>query len=120
MFEIDKIGFSERLQLVMAQKKMKQKDLASLLGVSENSMSAYKKGEAIPGTEKLASLSEELRVSLDWLLFGEGDMERGKGVAVIDPIAYRLEVTARLFSELGASKDETREALKLALKGAGA
>lgn len=59
--------FSVRLKSALGQKKMKQSDLASAIGVSTANISNYVRGKAFPPIDTLVEIAERLEVSLDEL-----------------------------------------------------
>ncbi len=58
----------QRINTVLADKNIKQKDLASALGVTDNTISYFVSGKRIPNTEQIIKISEFLNVSSDYLL----------------------------------------------------
>ena len=50
---------------------MKQKDFARQLGISQGQLSRYEKGKSEIGAEVLLRTSQELKVSIEWLLTGK-------------------------------------------------
>lgn len=61
--------FGERLKSLREDNDEKQKDIAKLLFVSANMISAYELGKHFPKNEKsLITLAEHFSVSLDYLL----------------------------------------------------
>ena len=63
-------SFGGRLRSVCEKKGLNQKELADLIGVSKNTISAYITGGQLPNGEKLIALAGAIQVSLDWLLLG--------------------------------------------------
>jgi len=49
----------------------KQKDFARQLGISQGQLSRYEKGKSEIGAEVLLRTSQELKVSIEWLLTGK-------------------------------------------------
>lgn len=74
------VGVGKRLILVRGQLGLKQKQLAADLGLSSSYLSDIEKGKSNPGFNFLMRLYRKYRVSLDWLLFDEGDMFCGIGL----------------------------------------
>ena len=64
--------FATRLRNLMAETKEKskitQEELATILGVTRQSVSQYMDGSVVPSTEKLYLISEYFNVSIDYLL----------------------------------------------------
>ena len=61
-----KIG--TRINTLLADKGMKQKDLAKELGVTDNTVSYYASGERTPNIEQLIKICEIFDVSSDYIL----------------------------------------------------
>lgn len=57
-----------------AKSKIKQDDLAKVLGIARQTISQYMDGSALPNTEKLYLISEYFNVSIDYLL-GKTDIK---------------------------------------------
>ena len=55
------------------QKKMKQKDIAILLGVSNRAVSKWESGKSYPNMEHIAELAKIFGVSVDYIMRGEID-----------------------------------------------
>ncbi len=68
--------FGERLKALREDNDEKQRDIANILFVSANMISAYELGKHFPKDEKaLISLAEHFDVSLDYLL-GHSDIPK--------------------------------------------
>lgn len=61
-----KIG--QRINAALAASNMKQKDLAKILGVTDNTISYYCRGARTPKLEQLAQIAKTLNVTTDYLL----------------------------------------------------
>ncbi len=57
-----------RLNTVLAMRNVKQKDLAKHLGIQDNAVSYFCKGDRTPNTAQLAEICDYLEVSADYLL----------------------------------------------------
>lgn len=60
--------FSERLALLMKQRKISQKELAQKAGVTESAMSYYVKGVRTPRSNVLIRIAKALNITTDYLL----------------------------------------------------
>jgi len=69
-------GISERIRRVLAEERMKQKDLASLLSTSAQTVNNWIKRDSI-SREAAQQIADKLGYSLDWLLNGKGPMKVG-------------------------------------------
>lgn len=65
------MSFAENLRRARKTKGMSQEELAALLGVSRQAVSKWEQGTGYPETEKLKTISNNLNVSLDYLLDNE-------------------------------------------------
>lgn len=66
------LGFAKRLKEIMKERRLKQKDIAVLAGVSPAAVSGWMKGKvAVPEAGILKRLAKALSVSPFWLLYGE-------------------------------------------------
>ncbi len=73
------MSFADNLQSIRKERQLSQEDLAEKIGVSRQAVSKWEQGSGYPETEKLLVLSQELNVSLDYLMLGEaGNMEDNK------------------------------------------
>ncbi len=78
------MNFGERLKSLREDNDEKQKDIAKLLFVSANMISAYELGKHFPKNEKsLITLAEHFNVSLDYLL-GYSNVPKYEDIKIID------------------------------------
>lgn len=61
-------NFSVRVRELRLAKKMKQKDVAALLGISERQYQRYEGGRQTTTLENLIALADYFGVSLDYLV----------------------------------------------------
>lgn len=61
-------GIAERMAEIISDRKMTQKDLASLSGVTESAISHYLKGDRIPRGATLIKIAKALNITTDYLL----------------------------------------------------
>jgi len=88
----DVFGIAGRLQQVLAHAGLSQTELARRLGLSAGYVSEVVRGIKRPGTEFFIGIRRELKVSIDWLLSGEGAMVGGVGIRHELLRAIRLQV----------------------------
>lgn len=62
--------FSQRLHELMLQNGYTQRELASVIGVTESAMSRYLKGDREPKIDTIANLATALNTTSDYLIFG--------------------------------------------------
>ena len=74
--------FAKRFDDILYEKRMTAADISKKTGISEASMSKYRKGIHIPQGQNLKSIADALNVSVDYLLGSDGSMttEEMKGV----------------------------------------
>lgn len=65
------MSFADNLQAIRKENHLSQEELAEMIGVSRQAISKWEQGSGYPETEKLLVLSQELNVSLDYLMLGE-------------------------------------------------
>ncbi len=65
------MSFADNLQSIRKERQLSQEELAERIGVSRQAVSKWEQGSGYPETEKLLVLSQELNVSLDYLMLGE-------------------------------------------------
>jgi transcriptional regulator with XRE-family HTH domain len=64
----------ERIRTIIQAKGLKQRELASLIGVSPNYMSEIISGKKDPSDLVLNLISDRCAINLDWLTEGKGEM----------------------------------------------
>lgn len=80
-----------RIQKLMKDNELTQRELASMVGVTEAAMSRYLKDEREPKSEIIANIATALGTTIDYLVTGENDNNSFENI-------YRL--VARSSSEL--------------------
>ena len=93
-------GFSENISHLRREKKMSQRTVANLLGISQALLSHYENGLREPGLEFVVSLAKLYEVSCDYLL---GTTKAPQPSALLaksdyDDIAKQLDFLARQLS----------------------
>ena len=96
--------FSERLQQVLAQKEITQKELASRAGVTESAISYYMKGQRTPSGDVLTRIAIALDTTTDYLL---GNSSNSTPPAEND----RLQFLQRKLGELDEERLEKAETM---------
>lgn len=66
--EHNKKMIGKRLNALLAVKDLKQKDIADLLGVTENTVSYYVTGARCPNTDRIIAIAKNWNISADYLL----------------------------------------------------
>ena len=76
---MDTIG--DRMKYLRKGKNLTQKKVAGLIDeVSQSTLARIELGIANPSAKDIMNICKFFNVSIDWLLTGEGDMNRGKGL----------------------------------------
>lgn len=84
--------FGKNLKRILKEKKLKQKDLARKLGVAEQQISLYTRGDILPSTSRIFMMSKILRVNV-------GDFFVDDEIAAYITTGRKIE-TQPLYSEL--------------------
>ena len=63
--------FGERMKQFRLRRKLSQTQMGKLLDVHYIQIGRYESGKAIPSVDTLVWMSKKLKVSVDYLLFGE-------------------------------------------------
>lgn len=90
-----KIGF--RIATAIAIRDVKQKDLASALGVTDNTISYFCSGTRTPKTEQIITIAKYLNVSADYLL---GLSDESHSDATIQMIHSKTGLTSEAIFKL--------------------
>mgnify|MGYP001147740298 CR=1 FL=1 len=61
-------NYSERLKELRTSRRLYQRELAELLGISIRGYQCYETGEHEPGVKKLIALADYYNVSIDYLV----------------------------------------------------
>lgn len=121
------MSINKRIESVMYHFRKSGTELAKDLGITKSTITRTLKGETMPSSKLLIPLGERLGVSIDWLLFGEGDMlrngdksiahspkdlEKGKGKQSENEKMELLEQQIKLLQKSIVDKEEIIELLK--------
>ena len=80
------MSVGRRLREVIQSKGMSLTDFSKRSGIQYRTLQDYVADKILPGSESLVKVHEELRVSLNWLLTGEGQVylyQEGSEIGVI-------------------------------------
>jgi len=72
--EVKRRQIPARLRQVRGERS--QRGFAAEIGVFQQNINRYERGEALPGVDFLVTLALSEGISLDWFLLGEGPMRR--------------------------------------------
>lgn len=67
------MNLGQLLKLIRTTKGMTQKDMADLMGISQNYLSLIESNIKVPSADKLAAFAEALSISKDALVFVSSD-----------------------------------------------
>jgi len=101
------MSFFQRLEPYLAEKKLSQKDLADIAGVTPPSVFEWKNEGTMPRADTAIKIADYLHVSVKWLITGEED----------DDISNEEKELIFLFKQLDQNdKEEIVEVIRLKLK----
>ena len=89
----------ERLKELRKEKSLSQADLARILGVTRQSISAYEVGQAEPPTSKLILLAQILGTTVDYLL-GLDDAKKGSRKFIESFLESQIERLRKKYPDL--------------------
>lgn len=77
--QTQRVPFGSRLNIVLRAKKMRKKDLAEMISVSDSNVSKYLYEKTYPSLPALVQIAKTLNVSTDYLLgLTSGKIEESK------------------------------------------
>lgn len=88
-----------RIKELRAEKKVRQVDLAKHLGISQNTLSYWERGEYQPDNEMLTKIADYFNVSTDYLL-GRCDTRRPGDVAALSSVVPYDDLPPEAIKEL--------------------
>ncbi len=109
---------SQRIFMVLKQKRLKQKDLAAFTGISTSAISAWNKNNVNPAAENLSTIADFLGVSLNFLITGHEEQlavpeDINKLIvnySAVDEISKKLiQERAETLAELAAERAAEQE-----------
>lgn len=65
------VRFPEKLNRLMKDKRLKGKQIAEAIGVSDNAVSRWRNGQTFPRSIELMRLARLLGVTMEWLIEDE-------------------------------------------------
>lgn len=112
---------SQRIFMILKEKRLKQKDLSEYTGISTSAISAWNKNNLNPAADKLSIIADFLGVSLSFLITGKEEHESVsedisqliKNYNSVDEISKKLiqeraATLAELAVELAAEKEKVQ------------
>ena len=99
----------EIYQILLDEKGLKNADVARATGISNMTLSDWKRGKSVPKSDKMRKIAEYLNVSVDYLMTGK-DMEFAAEMAEIDVtlsnMSERMKEYALRLNNLPSDKQE--------------
>ena len=99
----------EIYQKLLDEKGLKNADVARATGISNMTLSDWKRGKSVPKSDKMRKIAEYLNVSADYLMTGK-DMEFAAEMAEIDVtlsnMSERMKEYALKLNNLPSDKQE--------------
>ena len=100
----------EIYQRLLDEKGLKNADVARATGISNMTLSDWKRGKSVPKSDKMRKIAEYLNVSVDYLMTGN-EMEFTAEMAEIDlelsQMKERIKLYALKMSKLSKSDQDT-------------
>ena len=63
-------------RLIELRGHQSRRSFAEVLGITESTLRNYEQGTSLPNSATLGDICKKLRISLDWLILGEGPKEK--------------------------------------------
>lgn len=112
----------EIYQILLDEKGLKNADVARATGISNMTLSDWKRGKSVPKADKMQKIAEYLNVSVDYLMTGN-EMEFTAEMAEIDLELSRMKERTKLYalklSKLSKSDQDTIMSLIDRMNGEG-
>lgn len=110
----------ERFRKIIKQKCGSQKKFCELTGINEKTLSSIFRRKSGPNYETLmAVISAFSDINVEWLMKGEGDMERkilDESIKITDSNEYLVKRFEEVINELRDIKDEVKKKDELIIK----
>ncbi|MEG0129056.1 helix-turn-helix domain-containing protein [Clostridium sp.] len=114
----------ELIQSLRKQRGMTQRDLASLLNVSDRAVSKWERGESYPEVTTLVKISDIFQVSTDELLKGPVNEESANKYKAYNTLRFQnraligfICIIVGIFSMLQYNRDSSYDMMKICLFG---
>lgn len=111
---------SSRLVRLAHELNIEHQELARIGGVSKATFSGYVAGSRLPRADTIANWVRGVSLNANWLLTGEGEIlltgSRPELASDPDPVVRRLQTVEAMMLRHGASPEEVRDALRMALR----
>jgi SOS-response transcriptional repressor LexA len=109
------MSFFERLEWLMSQNSLSQKEIAIIAGVTSSTISDWKRNKTIPKADAAIKMARHFGISVEELIFGEGELVqgtqvRGKRIIPFSGHADGDVVMVPFFEDMQVSAGPGREA----------
>lgn len=71
----DRNAIGVRISELLIRNRIKQKDFAESVGLTEATISRYKKGSRVPNGKNITKIASALHTTTDYLLYGQNKKE---------------------------------------------
>ncbi|MBO4495682.1 MAG: helix-turn-helix transcriptional regulator [Clostridiales bacterium] len=88
-------SFNDRIADLLKEKKMTQKELSEIVGVTTASMSHYVKGDRVPRAAVMASIAQALGTTTDFIVYGESNDSKAEIDQAVRLIARNADHISR-------------------------
>jgi len=113
-------SISSRLVRLAHELNIEHQELAQIGGVSKATFSGYVAGSRLPRADTIANWVRGVNLNANWLLTGDGEIlltgSRAELASDPDPVVRRLQTVEAMMLRHGASPEEVRDALRMALR----
>lgn len=99
----------EIYQRLLDEKGLKNADVARATGISNMTLSDWKRGKSVPKSDKMRKIAEYLNVSVDYLMTGNEAqfiVEAAKNDALLTEMPGRIKEYALKLAEMPKEKQE--------------
>ena len=99
----------EVYQRLLDEKGLKNADVARATGISNMTLSDWKRGKSVPKSDKMRNIAEYLNVSVDYLMTGkevEFIVETAKKDVLLTEMSSRMKEYALKLAEMPKEKQE--------------
>ena len=99
----------EIYQRLLDEKGLKNADVARATGISNMTLSDWKRGKSVPKSDKMRKIAEYLNVSVDYLMTGnevEFIVETAKNDVLLTTMSSRIKEYALKLAEMPEEKRE--------------
>lgn len=85
-------SIAERIIHARKTRGLSQELLAERMNISRGACGHWERGKALPSTEHLRKLAEILNIRIDWLISGQGEMEKHLQINESETAPYSISI----------------------------